>query len=153
MPDTTAQKEEKEVKKIAAELKVNLPTKRMPILIKLIVLFLLAGGFSIIGSLFTNIINTDPIDLWSYILRVVFGFLIITMAYGIIEKKSWALWLYALLALIGLATNPIPVILPIIILIYLFSKREYFTSCILDKTCKAIWDRIISLLPRKTKAS
>jgi hypothetical protein len=118
--------------KITEELEVNLPGKNLPIPIRLIAFFTLIGGLSIVGSLFADIVRPDDRDLFLYALRTAVGILAVVIAYGMIKKQRWCLWLYGLLALISLAENPFLSFIPITVLIYLYFERNIFAPFILD---------------------
>ena len=115
---------EKKIEKIARELQVSLPASGLPLLLRLIALFTLIGGLSIIGGIFADIVRPPTSTPHFYFLRVIVGVLAIAISYGIIERKRWALWLYAVVVLVGLFINPLVAILPSLILLYLFSKRQ-----------------------------
>ena len=119
-------KVEKTAEDVSKDLNVILPIKEGPLLIRLIALFTLIGGLSIMGSLFTDIVRHVPTTLPLYALRVSVGVLAIAVSYGIITKKVWTIWLYGLIVLIGFFRNPLLSILPALVLIYLLNKRNYF---------------------------
>jgi hypothetical protein len=125
-------KVEQKVQEVADELQVNLPKVNIPITLKLIALFTLIGGLSIIGSLFSDIIR--PIDggYAFYFLRIIFGVISIVIAWAILERRRLAIWLYGIIAFIGFFTNPVIAILPVIVAFYLYLKRDYFTPSIFD---------------------
>jgi len=125
-------KTEQAINKAVKDLGVGLPITNAPITLKLIALATLAGGLSIIGSTLVDIVSPSPITGFFYILRLITGIMAITIAYGITEKKRWALWLYGFIVLISLVANPGLAILPGIILTYLFIHRAKFEPSLFD---------------------
>src|SRR5690606_16618272 len=102
----TPDKEEEVAEKISEELNVNLPGQYLPLPIRLIAYFTLIGGLSIVGSLFSDIVRPQGENPIFYVMRIAVGVLAILIAYGILEKKRWAIWLYGVLALVALNFNP-----------------------------------------------
>ena len=123
---------ETKAEKIAEELKVSLPASGSPLLIRLIALFTLIGGLSIIGSIFADIVRPPSNTPHFYFIRIMVGLIAIIIAYEIIERSKLALWLYAVIVLAGLFINPIVSILPGVVLGYLFIKRSYFKPSVID---------------------
>lgn len=123
---------EKKAEEAADELKINLPGANLPPVLRFIALFMLAGGLSIVGSIFADIVNPIQTNVSFYLLRILVGGLVLATAYGIIRLERWALWSYGLALLIGLLVNPIVVLLPLVVLIYLYAHREKFTPSALD---------------------
>lgn len=112
------------VEKIADELKVSLPASGSPLIFRLIALFTLIGGLSIIGSLFADIVRPPSNTPHFYFLRIIVGLLTITISYEIIAKSRLALWLYAVVVIIGFFINPIVSVLPGLVLVYLIFQRH-----------------------------
>src|SRR5258706_12434168 len=108
--------------KIAKQLEVALPGGNLPIEIKLIALFTLTGGLSIMGGIFGDVIRPTGTHLPTYLVRLVVGVAMIAISYGIVTKKVWSLWLYGLVILIGLFVNPVAAVIPLLAVIYLFAK-------------------------------
>ncbi|MEO6078083.1 MAG: hypothetical protein ABIP54_04815 [Candidatus Andersenbacteria bacterium] len=121
---------EQQVNNIAKTLMVNLPGAQLPLPMRIIALFTLVGGFSIMGSLFVDI--ASPGNTQFYFIRFVVGVLAIASSYFILSKQRLALWLYACIVIIGLFTNPITVLIPAIALIYLYTKRLQFAPSFID---------------------
>ena len=112
------------VEKIADELKVSLPASGLPLLFRLIALFTLIGGLSIIGSLFADIVKPPSNTPHFYFLRIIVGLIAIFISYEIIAKSRLALWLYAVVVIVGFFINPIVSILPGLVLTYLVFQRH-----------------------------
>lgn len=133
--DSRKQKTDNEsgIEKIAKELNVALPSGQMPAPVKLIALFTLVGGLSIIGSIFADVVAPDSEKFGIYILRLIVGLLSVGIAYGIADKRRWALWLYGLIVITGFSVNPVVAILPLGILAYLYKHKELFRLSVFDK--------------------
>jgi len=52
----------------------------------------------------------------------------ITIAYGIVTRKSWSLWLYGLIIVVGLYVNFVVALIPLAAVIYLIFKRDLFVN-------------------------
>ena len=118
--------------RISKEFRVNLPGKNLPTPARFIAFFTLIGGLSIIGSLFVDIIHPAKVDISFFILRTFAGIIAITIAYGIIEHKRWSIWLYALFTVFALFSNPFLAIIPLAVVIYLYTQRDYLYPSIAD---------------------
>ncbi|MEW6617032.1 MAG: hypothetical protein AB1333_01275 [Patescibacteria group bacterium] len=127
------EKEKGEVEELAEELNINLPSVGLPPSIKLIALFTLIGGLSIVGSLFADVVRPNAEGFGFYILRFIVGFLSLGTVHGMARKKRWALWFYGFIVIIGIFINPIISILPLGILIYLYKNRSLFEPSVFDK--------------------
>ena len=126
---------------IAHELHVEVPEGRLPLSLKLVCLFTLIGGLSIIGSLFVDIIRpSGTINATLYIMRLTVGITAIGAAYGIIHKERWTMWFYGALTVLGLFLNPITAVIPAIVLILLYRVRHLFTPSKLDLLIEAYWN-------------
>lgn len=126
------EEESKIANKINQEFKVNLPGQNLPTPARFIAFFTLIGGFSIIGSLFVDIVRPNDEDISFFLLRVIAGVVAIATSYGIIEHKRWSIWLYGGFTLLALASNPFLSLIPLGVVVYLFLKREYFAPSPLD---------------------
>lgn len=114
-----------QLSRLAQTLRIALPGTRLPLITRLIVVFTLIGGLSIVGSLFVDIGRPSAsISSRYYLLRLVIGVIAIASAYGIIKRRQWALWLYAVITLIGFILNPITALVPGLALIYLTSQSR-----------------------------
>ena len=131
-PEENTEEESVIADKINREFKVNLPGQNLPTPARFIAFFTLIGGFSIIGSLFVDIVRPTDEDFSFFLLRVIAGVVAIATAYGIIEHKRWSIWLYGGFTLLALASNPFLSLIPLGVVIYLFTKRAYFTPSPLD---------------------
>jgi len=129
--------EEDAVEKVAEELKIQLPKTNLPTILKLIALFTLIGGLSIVGSVFADIVSPRT-GFGLYILRIFIGIAAIAVAYGIIERKRWAVWFYGFIVLLGLILNPAFALLPLAITVYLYFKRRLFEPSIFDRVANII---------------
>lgn len=137
---------EQKAEEAADEMKINLPGGNLPPVLRFIVLFMLAGGLSIIGSIFADIVNPTQTNLSFYLLRIVVGGLVLTTAYGIIRMQRWAIWIYGVALLIGLLVNPIVVVLPAAVFIYLFVYRERFVPSLFDYKFEELVVKIRSVI-------
>ncbi len=131
-PEENAPEESVVADRINREFKVNLPGQNLPTPARFIAFFTLIGGFSIIGSLFVDIVRPTDEDISFFFIRVVAGVVAIATSYGIIEHKRWSIWLYGGFTLLALASNPLLSLIPLGVVIYLIFKREYFTPSPLD---------------------
>lgn len=131
-PEENSEEESVVADKINQEFKVNLPGQNLPTPARFIAFFTLIGGFSIIGSLFVDIVRPTSEDLSFFLIRVIAGVVAIATSYGIIEHKRWSIWLYGGFTLLALFSNPFLSLIPLGVVIYLFIKREYFTPSPLD---------------------
>jgi len=137
----TEKKITSEVEELSRELKVNLPSGSLPIVIKIIALFTLLGGLSIAGSVFVDIVG-ESLSFLNYLLRLAVGALAILIAHGIIRKRRWAIWLYGLLVILEILSNPIAAIIPAVILVYLYFHRHLFAESFLDKFVKKLLGKL-----------
>ena len=125
MLEKTAKNSEARVAEVAETLNIELPKSKAPLVMKLITLFTLIGGLSIIGSLFVDIGRPSAsIQSKFYILRLIIGMLAIGTAYGLAKKERWAMWLYGIIAVAGFYLNPITVLIPGTAFAYLYAKRD-----------------------------
>ncbi len=131
-------KEEEVAEKISEELNVSLPGKYLPLPIRLIAYFTLIGGLSIIGSLFADIVRPQGENPLFYVLRTAVGVMAIGIAYGILEKKRWAIWLYGVLTLVALNFNPFLAVIPIGVVIYLTLNHRIFKPSHFDRALELI---------------
>jgi|SRR3989344_1515026 len=123
----------KKVEKIVKSLHVLMPEGDFPTLLKLIYVFTLIGGSSVIGSLFVDIAIPGSQDSISfYILRLIIGCLAVATAYMIARNERWAMWFYGVIAVTGLFVNSIASVIPLLVLLYLFLIRKQFKPSVLD---------------------
>lgn len=123
-----SQDNEKEVQKVTKVLHIPLPFGSMPLPMKVLTLLTSAGGLSIVASIFSDIISPQETIVFFYLLRIVTGLLMLTVAYGLIKRKVWSLWLYGGIAAISFFINPVLSLLPIGITIYLYLRRSYLNN-------------------------
>ena len=136
---------EQQATDIARTLRIDVPSVKLPMAIRLIAALTLIGGLSIIGSLFVDIGRPSAsVRSGFYLLRLVTGVIAVAAAYGIIRKERWALWLYSLIALAGLSLNPITALIPGAALLYLYVKREHFTPSAADTLVANVVQRLKS---------
>lgn len=140
---------ESKAQKISEELEVNLPAKGLLLPIRLIALFTLLGGLSILGGAFADIVDSEKTELGIYVMRLIIGLLAVASAYGIIERERWAFWLYGIIVIVGLINNPWIAALPAIALVYLFIHRDLFNPSKLDKLLSQLWAVIRSGMGKK----
>ncbi len=114
--------------KIAHKLEVALPGGNLPIEIKLIALFTLTGGLSIMGGIFGDVIRPTGTHLPTYLIRLAVGISMIAISYGIVTRKKWSLLLYALIVAIGLYVNFVAALIPLAVVIYLILKHKLFIN-------------------------
>ena len=112
----------------AKKLSINLPTGKSPLSLRLIAFLTLLVGVNLMAGTFSD----AKVHLFVYISKLFLGFVAVLIAYGIIERKRWAIWLYGFLAIVMLMINPIISILPIMIVIYLYFQRGDFEISIFD---------------------
>ena len=133
---------EKSAEKIAGELKITLPAQGSPLLLRLVALFTLVGGLSILGSLFADIVRPPTSAQHFYLIRIVTGIIAMIISYEIIQKSKLAIWLYGVVVLTGLFINPIVSIFPLAVLIYLFSQRRLFKQSMPDRLIASLSTKI-----------
>lgn len=139
---------ETKVEKAADDLQLNLPGSNLPPVIRFIVLFMLAGGVSIIGSVFADIANPNQLNAAFYVLRIVVGVLVITTAYELIKMSRLALWFYGVAIAIGLAVNPLVTILPLAVLVYLIFEKDKLSPSILDYKTEEITRSVFKIFKK-----
>lgn len=132
-------KHERILEKAAKTLQVDLTTKKIDIWLKLIALLTLVGGLSILGNVISDTVSTRAITPGFYTLRIVIGIMAVSISYGIIERRSWAIWLYAVIVIIGFILNPWIAALPALILIYLYTQRKEFESFSIKKFISGVF--------------
>ena len=121
-------KTEKEVKEVSETLNISLPFGSIPLPMKIIAFLTSVGGLSMVASVFSDIVRPQTLPFGFHILRVVTGTLMIGVGYGIIKRREWSMWLYGSISVISFFINPALSILPIIITLYLSTKRDYFNN-------------------------
>lgn len=121
-------KHERILERAAKTLQVDLTNKKINIWLKLIALLTLVGGLSILGNVISDTVSTREITPGFYTLRIAIGIMAISISYGIIERQSWAIGLYAVIVVIGLILNPWIAVLPALIFLYLFTQQKHFKS-------------------------
>ncbi len=124
----TRKKVRKGTHKVAGQLKITLPGGSLPIEVKLIALFTLTGGLSIIGGIFGDVIRPTGTHLPTYLIRLVVGVSMIALAYGIVTRRKWSLLLYGLIVIMGLYVNFIAALIPLVAVVYLIFKRDLFDN-------------------------
>ena len=134
---------------ISETLQINLPAKGLLLPIRLIALFTLLGGLSILGSAFADIVDSEKTKVITYIMRLSVGLLAVASAYGLIERERWAFWLYGVIVIIGLLNNPFIAVLPAIALVYLYMHRDLFNPSKLDKLLAQLWSLIKTSITKK----
>ncbi len=111
---------------VAEKLNVMIPGGNLPIEIKVIALFTVTGGMSIMGGIFGDVIRPNGTHLPTYLIRLIVGISMIAVAYGIVTRKKWSLWLYGLIVVVGLYINFVAALIPLAALVYLIVKRDLF---------------------------
>lgn len=124
----TRKKVRKGAHKVARQLKVTLPGGNLPIAVKLIALFTVTGGLSIIGGIFGDVVRPTGIHLPTYLIRLIVGVSMIAIAYGIVTRKRWSLLLYGLIVIAGLYVNFVAALIPLAAVVYLIFKRDLFIN-------------------------
>lgn len=146
--------EESFVERAAEELKISLPQTDLPWVLKIIALFALVGGLSIIGSSFADIFGQEKVGFGRYILRLGSGIAFLLIAYGLVEKRRWAVWLYGFLVVVGLWLNFYLAIFPALIVAYLYFRRRHFRPSLLDvwliKQKNILWKRYLKIRGRES---
>lgn len=133
---------EKEVEEVSKTLNITLPFGSMPLPMKVIALLTTVGGLSIVASLLADVVGSTDVSFLRYFLRVITGFLMLLIGYGIIKKKIWALWLYGGISVVGAFVNPAIASIPIAITVYLYYKRDYFDR----ETLREVLEKLIKKL-------
>ena len=136
-----AQKAEKKISEVAKTLQVEIPKARISGSMKFIALFTLIGGLSIIGSLFVDIVQPERVSGFSYLLQIAVGVIAITAAYSILKKNHLAFWLFALITVLALIFNPVTAIVPGIVAMYIYSRRQSFKKTKLDHFIDDIFEK------------
>ncbi len=133
---------EKEVEEVSKTLNITLPFGSMPLPMKIIAFLTTVGGLSIVASLLADVVGSADISFLRYLLRVIIGFLMLLIGYGIIKKKIWALWLYGSISVVGLfinfTENFMLALIPIAITGYLYYERDYFEKQTLEEVLKSL---------------
>lgn len=123
---------EEGVEEAAEELEIHLPHSNLPLPIKVIALFTLIGGLSILGSIFVDIFTPGGVGFFLYIWRIVTGAIAVFIAYGLVHKERWAVWLYGILVVVALFLNFFAALLPAAIVAYLYRERQLFRPSFFD---------------------
>lgn len=124
----TRKRVRKRAHSVAGALKVALPGGNLPLVVKLIALFTVTGGLSIMGGIFGDVVRPNAIHLPTYLTRLIVGILMITVSFGIVTRKAWSLWLYGLVVVVGLFVNFAAALIPFLAVIILVFKRDLFTN-------------------------
>jgi uncharacterized membrane protein len=147
--DQEENKLEEKTEEIAEEMQINIPGQGLRLPIRIIALFTLLGGLSIVGSMFADIVDPDKTRLSTYLIRLIVGLLMVLVAYGILHLKRWSIWLYALIAFIGLTINPAVAVFPIAIVVFLYIKRRQFEASALDFIIDNVYSSLKTMLLSK----
>ncbi len=147
-PDLNPKSEVEEgIEEVAKDLKINIPEGSQPLPVKIIALFTLVGGLSVIGSTFSDIFSPSDISLGNYLLRLFAGFVFLLISYGIIRGELWSVWLYFLLVILGFfISSAILLVVPLIIIAYLYTQRKFFRESFFDIWLRAVFNKTLSLL-------
>ncbi|HEY0980236.1 MAG TPA: hypothetical protein VGE18_02385 [Candidatus Paceibacterota bacterium] len=141
-PTHTSTLDEK-ITAMAHELHVEVPEGALPLSLKLVCVFTLIGGLSIIGSLFVDIIRpSNTISAGLYIMRLAVGVTAVGAAYGIIRKERWTMWFYGVLMMMGLFLNPVTAVIPALVLVSLYRTRHLLAPSKLDLMIEYYWEVI-----------
>ena len=124
---------EKRIEAVAEKLDVKLPKIPLPLPIKIITLIIVAGSFSILGGIFTDFIIPNSGSNANHLYRLVIGLIFLLIAYGIYDRRRWALWLYGTIIFIGIFINFILAFIPTLIVIYLYTERKVLRPGYIDK--------------------
>lgn len=144
--DTAEAKDGKDgIEGIAEKLNVNLPEGMLPMSIKIIALFVLIGGLSLGGSIFTNIFNPNSGEFSLYMLSLLAGIALIGASYGMIKQKRWALWILGVIVVFGVVRNPVFSIVPLLLLIYLYFQRRFFKPSFMDRALSKGFHKLTNL--------
>ena len=133
--------EERKIRKAAEELDIKFPEARGPFGINLIALFFLIGGVALVGTVFTDIFGPrlNPLTI---VFRTTVGVASLFIAYGLIKKLRWSLWLYGLLMIVSIFFNPVLAVLYVLVLVYLLTRKDIFKKGKLDNLPEGL-ERII----------
>lgn len=124
---------EKKIEKIAEKLDVNLSKTSLPLPVKVITLIIVAGGLSILGSTLTDFIIPNSGSNILHVYRMLIGLVFLAIAYGLYDRRRWALWLYGIIVFFGIFLNFALAIVPTLLVIYLYTQRKALRPGPLDK--------------------
>jgi len=136
--------EERKIRKAAEALDVKLPETRGPFGINLIALSFLIGGISSVGTTFTDIFGSR-VNVWSVVSRTIVGVVSLFVAYGLIKKLRWSLWLFGLLLIVSIFFNPVLAVLYVLVLVYLLTCKDIFKKGKLDNLMEGLGRIILRL--------
>jgi len=133
---------EEEVEEVSRELHLNLPGwQNVDWPIRLIALLVMVFGLSTLGSALGDVFSPSHKNFGVYLLQIIIGIAFVAIAYGLTMRYRWAVWLYGLVAIIGIAVNPLFAIIPAVVLVYLYWRRDYFEPSFLDRWAERIFSR------------
>lgn len=136
--------EERQIRKAAEELDIKLPEAKGPFGVNLIALFFLIGGVALVGATFTDIFGSR-FNVWLVVFRTAVGVVSLFIAYGLIKKLRWSLWLYGLLMIASIFFNPVLAVLYVLVLVYLLVHKDIFKKGKLDNLIEGLGRIIIKL--------
>ena len=116
---------EEKIEEAAEDLELKLP-EGLPVPLKIIVLVVMIGGLSVLASTFSGVFSFADIGFDIYLIRLLAGVMLVVSAYGMVKRKMWSLWVFAVFTVIALFFNPLFTILPSLILGYLIYIRKIF---------------------------
>ena len=134
--------EERKIRKAAEALDIKLPETKGPFGINLVALFFLIGGIAVVGSTFTDIFG-PRLGPWVVVFRTTVGIASLFIAYGLIKKLRWSLWLYGLLMIASIFFNPVLSVLYVLVLVYLLSNKNVFQKGGLDNFFENVWSKFL----------
>lgn len=123
---------EKEIEKIAEKLDVKLSNTSLPLPLKIITLIIVAGGLSILGSTLTDFIIPGSGSNILHAYRMLIGLVFLAIAYGLYDRRRWALWLYGIIVFFGIFLNFTLAIVPTLLVIYIYTQRKVLRRGPLD---------------------
>ncbi len=125
----TLEKVETAIVKATDDLKLGIPAPHgMPFGIRIIMLFTFLAGVAILGNTFADHYTPTAIPLDWYFFRLFIGIVLVYAAYQMHNRQLLSLWLLALVIPLGLTSNPLIGLMPLMALVYLWTRRSYFKS-------------------------
>ena len=132
---------ESKLEEIAEELQLIIPKSHKSMGVRVVALLSLVGGVGILSAAITDIFSYKV----SFIIRLASGatgFIFLAIAYGLIKKRRWAIWLWGLVSLVAAFSNPASAIILVAIFVYLWIKREDLRESPLDYWLEKKYEKI-----------
>ena len=147
-PTSTESSTERAVEKVAEALDIHIPKERVPLPLRILMLLMVIGGLSILGSSITDFTITSDEGLIAYLYRLVTGIGFLSVAYFIYARSRWASWIYGGITFIGLLFNFSKALVPALIVFYLYKRRNYLKPTIADTYANMLIEKLKTLRQR-----